>query len=150
MSKKHLITCWLLVVYSVMAFGPAWASLSCRCLSHAHAAEATAGCCGHHAHHTSDGHHADCMTCRALEQQPDWSAPCCGDRHSTDIALYINDDDRTDRSCFAPVALPLSTAEYILTTPETPGCAARCDHSPGALCRGSVRSAGAHAPPVRG
>lgn len=149
MSKKQLITCWLLAVYLVMAVGPAWSSLSCRCNRHVHAAEAAAGCCGAHAHHTHVHHHPDCTTCRALEQQPAWSASCCDDRHSTDIALYTGgDDDRTDRLSGVAV-LQLAAAEQPLAVAVPCIRLLLYDPSPGALYHGSVRCVGAHAPPAR-
>ena len=113
MSAKRTITaCWLLLVYLLMAVGPAWASLSCRCMMHRTAVEEVAACCAHHHHHHGQHEqHAACTACEALEHAPAWSAPCCDDRHSTEIALYTNgDDERTDRF-LASVALPVSAAE---------------------------------------
>lgn len=147
MSKKRIIACWLLVVYLVTAIGPAWASLSCRCLRMQE--QPATACCAHH-HHQHDAacdQPAGCSDCDAHEHDASWSAPCCDDRHSTEIALYTCDDDRTDR-LQASAALPLSTDPCTLTAPE-PTCSDRPGDRPGGrLCHGSVRCAGAHAPPV--
>lgn len=149
MSAKRTITaCWLLLVYLLMAVGPAWASLSCRCMMHRTAVEEVAACCAHHQHHHGQHEQHDaCKACEALEQAPAWSAPCCGDRHSTEIELYTNGND--DERLFASAALPASVDEIAFTAPETPVRIHWAAGSPGPLCHGSVRCDGAHAPPVQ-
>ena len=153
MSTKRTITaCWLLVVYLVMTVGPAWASLSCRCMAHRAAAEEVAHCCVHH-HHAHSDHaaaHAACTACDVLEHAPAWSARCCGDRHSTEIELYTGaDDDRNDRIA-APASLLLAPECTPAAAPAQSACLRFRDPSPGPRCHGFVRCAGAHAPPVRG
>ena len=148
MSKKHLIAAWLLAVYLLMAVGPAWASLSCHCLRH-HAESGQADvCCAHHPHqHGHSTQHEVCAACDVLAHAPTWSAPCCSDRHSTDIALYTNDDDRSER-LFAPAHLPVPVNEGLLPAPEAPGRTLCDSRSPEPLCSGSPRVPRAHAPPV--
>ena len=175
MSKKHIIACWLLVVYLVTAVGPACASLTCRCaLMHG---RTEAVCCAHHGHaHHAHGHacghphdtagiselaarpaavcaacdvpeHASC--CAACEA-PVWEAPCCGDRHSTEIALYTSgDDDRTDK-LLLPVSAALLPDDLPVAAPALAGAARRFCLRTQHLCHGSVRCTGLRAPPLLG
>jgi len=124
----------LLVVYLLMAIGPAYASLSCRCKA-AHA-RTEALCCHHHAAaDDATGHDAE------------WHAACRCDRHSTEIALYTNgNDDRTDKT-----VLPVLAA---IMPDEAPAVADGsfyeriADRRVGFLCHGTVRCTGLRAPPA--
>ncbi len=82
MARRRYISLLLLAVYLLAAGGGAYVSLSCRCIAEKHACAQVHGC-----HGCAD--HGACGRCvfddgaaQTLE------APCCGDRHSTEIDLY--------------------------------------------------------------
>ena len=153
MSKKRIIACWLLVVYLVTAVGPACASLSCRCAFMEHRTEAV--CCAHHGHahpaHACDRLHqpAAGSSCDAREHASGWEAPCCGDRHSTEIALYTpGGDDRSDK-LLLPVTAALLPDDLPVAAPALAGSARLTDRHTRRLCHGSVHGTGLRAPPAR-
>lgn len=95
MKPRNLISLWLLVVYLTATGGVSLAPLSCRC-----AMRRTIHLCGHGA----------CACChrQAPQSAPSadgaMSAPCCGDRHATEIDLYTSGDpDRSIRQVRCPI-----------------------------------------------
>ena len=83
MRGKRFISTLLLTVYLLAVSGAAWASLSCDCVTmHARTAHVHSCRC-----HCSCHHHV-----RAAHDAPadgvSLTAPCCDDRHSTEIELY--------------------------------------------------------------
>lgn len=141
MRTKRYIACWLLVVYLLTAIGPAYASLTCRCT--AMKARTEAVCCCHHGHahcHVSDS---------TAPAQSAWEAPCCNDRHSTEIELYTNGaDDRTDKTV-QPVSSALLSDGLSVAAPAPAFSERVTDRRAQFLCHGSVRCAGLRAPPAR-
>lgn len=135
MTLKRSIACWLTAVYLLMAAGPAFASLSCRCMiENAHAETA---CCHHHSPVATD----------ETPEHAEWDAPCCCDRHSTKIVLYTNEnDDRTDRIAI-PVSSALQPDEFPSIAPHAAFSERVVDRRAHFLCHGTVRSAGLRAPP---
>ena len=94
MRGKRFISTLLLTVYLLAVSGAAWASLSCDCVTmHARTAHVHSCRC-----HCSCHHHV-----RAAHDAPadgvSLTAPCCDDRHSTQIELYTaaQDDEPTCR-----------------------------------------------------
>ena len=81
MRGKRFISTLLLTVYLLAVSGAAWASLSCDCRCH----------CSCH-HHVRAAHDAPA-------DGVSLTAPCCDDRHSTEIELYTaaQDDEPTCR-----------------------------------------------------
>jgi len=143
MKRTRYIACWLLVVYLLTAIGPACASLTCRCRVMTACTEAV------------DGHHHGPDSCcrhssiRTTSEQSAWDAPCCTDRHSTEIALYTNgNDERPDRivlpvlTALLPDNLPTVAPDAILTDRSV-------DRRTPLLCRGIARCTGLRAPPSR-
>lgn len=121
MKLRKYVSLLLLVVYLTSTAGAAWLSLSCRCVTiiGSHATHATAccghhdghGCCAHHGPHSGCAHRsASAHTCTACDAASElhgsWEAPCCDDRHSTEIALYTSDDERILRACAPCTELP--------------------------------------------
>ncbi len=144
MKRTRYIACWLLVVYLLTAIGPACASLTCRCWVMTARTEAVDG-----HHHGHDG----CCCHKSIRTTPEqsacWAAPCCTDRHSTEIALYTNgNDERPDR-----IVLPVLTAslpdDLPTVAPDATLIDRAADRRTPFLCRGSVRCAGLRAPPSR-
>lgn len=109
MRTKRYISLLLLTVYLLTACGSAISSLTCDCVTmHAHTRSAHTGgvCahCSHHAEHAGDTPEADTFL----------NAPCCGDRHSTDIELYTGTDSGSEREtvrCTFVMLLPAQAAE---------------------------------------
>lgn len=85
MKTKRFISLLLLAVYLLAAGGPAWASLSCKCVA---AKLRTAHTCCCHCAHESDG----------MAAKADVSAPCCGHHHSTQVDLYTSGSSDNERS----------------------------------------------------
>ena len=89
MKLKRLISLLLLSVYLLATGGPAYVSLSCKCV--AMKARAAHVCC-HHCQHgadTSDG-------------TASLKATCCGNHHSTEINLYtFSQDSEKSTRCTA-------------------------------------------------
>ena len=136
MKLKRLISLLLLSVYLLATGGPAYVSLSCKCV--AMKARAAHVCC-HHCQHgadTSDG-------------TASLKATCCGNHHSTEINLYtFSQDSEKSTRCTVTDLPPALVAEAPVaavlkffgeTLPE------RGDPF---VMRGHVRSAGLRAPPV--
>lgn len=77
----------LLAVYLFATGGAAYASVSCKCVS---MSVRTAHVCCHHCHHADEA---------APSADKSLAAPCCGDRHSTEIELYTGSgSDSNDRT----------------------------------------------------
>lgn len=88
MNRRTLIALWLFVVYLATTGCAAFAPLACRC-----ATGGTLHLCGHGT--------CACRHRQALRTAPTADgalrAPCCNDRHSTEIDLYTSGDpDRED------------------------------------------------------
>ena len=136
MKLKRLISLLLLSVYLLATGGPAYVSLSCKCV--AMKARAAHVCC-HHCQHgadTSDG-------------TASLKATCCGNHHSTEINLYtFSQDSEKSTRCTVTDLLPALVAEAPVAAVlkffgETlPECGDPF------VMRGHVRSAGLRAPPV--
>ena len=94
MKLRRIISLFLLAVYLILAVGPAALSLSCECVAmgaHArHAGLHASGCCAH-ACCAADAS-ADSASARASV-----AAPCCDDRHSTEIELYTGLGSETEK-----------------------------------------------------
>ena len=94
MKLKRLISLLLLSVYLLATGGPAYVSLSCKCV--AMKARAAHVCC-HHCQHgadTSDG-------------TASLKATCCGNHHSTEINLYtFSQDSEKSTRCTVTDLLP--------------------------------------------
>lgn len=114
MKGKGYIALLLLAAYLLATGGPAVASLTCKCVAQKEV-HAAVSCCVHCAHIPSEG------------GQPALSAPCCDDRHSTDIDLYTaSSSDANERLTRCAVwILPPALA------PDEPCVAA----SPDAACQ---------------
>ncbi len=141
MATKRSIACWLLAVYLLTAIGPAYASLTCRCT--AMKARTEAVCCGHHGH--AHCHVSEC----AAPAKSTWEAPCCNDRHSTEIELYTGGtDDRTDKTV-QPASSSLLPDGLSVAAPAPAFSGRVTDRRAQFLCHGSVRCAGLRAPPAR-
>lgn len=143
MKRTRYIACWLLAVYLLTAIGSACASLTCRCCVMTARTEAVGG---HHHDHDGCCRHSSIHT---TPEQSAWDAPCCTDRHSTEIALYTNGSDgRTDR-----MVLPVLTAslpdDLPIAAPDAALADRTTDRRTPSLCHGSVRCAGLRAPPSR-
>ena len=74
MKLKRLISLLLLSVYLLATGGPAYVSLSCKCVT------MSSHVCCHHCQHSAD----------AAGAGESLKAPCCGNHHSTEIELYVS------------------------------------------------------------
>lgn len=143
MKSNRYIAWFLCAVYLAVTAYPAAASLTCKCLTtHAAVEHACGGCCAHAGAHIR-AEAAECPADGAL------SAPCCTDRHSTDIALYTASPDG-ERPCKCAVlmlphcllaarAAQLASPKFRKEHPEPPAVL------PQAPC---LHAAGLRAPPV--
>lgn len=121
MKTKRCIALLLLTVYLLTLGGAALRSLTCECVAMHARSHAAAAC------------HL-CAHCDRTVQEDDpaaapfLSAPCCDDRHSTDIALYtdkLSDSERETARCTIITLLPDQTVEcpcptHIPALRETP------------------------------
>lgn len=135
MKLKKFISLLLLSVYLFATGGPAWASLTCKCvLMRPHAAHACCCCCA------SD---------EGISARQAMRAPCCGNHHSTDVKLYTGVSENEKYVKRVVLELPPSlAAEFVEPIETTFVCVriarrrtppARAVHVPGA---------GLRAPPV--
>lgn len=74
MKLKRLISLLLLAIYLTAWGGPAYVSLSCKCVT------MSSHVCCHHCQHGAD----------AAGAGESLKAPCCGNHHSTEIELYVS------------------------------------------------------------
>lgn len=74
MKLKRLISLLLLAIYLTAWGGPAYVSLSCKCVT------MSSHVCCHHCQHSAD----------AAGAGESLKAPCCGNHHSTEIELYVS------------------------------------------------------------
>ncbi|MDE6070390.1 MAG: hypothetical protein K2F92_05925, partial [Alistipes sp.] len=96
------ISVLLLVVYLLATGGGAYASISCRCATEAHAHACVAS---HDCHACGD--HGACVRCVDDAAAEELCATCMCDRHSTEIALYTaTTDDSVHSVRCAVLALP--------------------------------------------
>lgn len=109
MKLRRIISFLLLAVYLTMAAGPALRSLSCECVA--------MGAHVRHEHHDVGCSHSGCPRACCAGASDGASAPvcvaapCCDDRHSTEIELYTGLDSETERPVrCAVVHLPASLA----------------------------------------
>ena len=72
MKLKRLISLLLLAIYLTAWGGPAYVSLSCKCVT------MSSHVCCHHCQHSAD----------AAGAGESLKAPCCGNHHSTEIEIY--------------------------------------------------------------
>lgn len=144
MARRKYISLLLLAVYLLTTGGAAYASLSCRCLTEMHACVSAHGCCAcanpcAHARRVCDD--------GAVQT---WEAPCCDDRHSTEIELYVgaSHDDENEVRC-AVLALPHCLAAAQAARLSAPKFRKERIERPVARIRPSfVAVAGLRAPPV--
>ena len=128
MKLKRLISLLLLSVYLLATGGPAYVSLSCKCV----AMKARAA----HVADTSDG-------------TASLKATCCGNHHSTEINLYtFSQDSEKSTRCTVTDLPPALVAE----APEPADISLGGEKTVGRCApfveRGHVRCAGLRAPPV--
>lgn len=138
MKLKRLISLLLLAIYLMAAGGPAYVSLSCKCV--AMTAHVSHACC-HHCQHNDDASGA-----RGALQ-----APCCGNHHSTEIELYTgsaSDNHQKSTRCAVTDLPPALIAEAPVAADLTLCCEKVTECSTPFVMRGHVRSAGLRAPPV--
>ena len=109
MNRRNLISLWLLVVYLAATGGVSFASLSCRCATRLTRPTMHHCACTHCARHRHAVRQSLPAAGTAL------SAPCCSDRHSTEIDLYTSGNP--DRS---------ESAVLIQITDLPDGLAAEC------------------------
>lgn len=139
MKLKRLISLLLLAIYLMAAGGPAYVSLSCKCV--AMSAHADHVCC----HHCQQ--HAD----SADPARESVKAPCCGNHHSTEIELYTgssSDNHQKFTRCAVTDLPPALIAEAPVVADLTLCCEKVTECSTPFVMRGHVRSAGLRAPPV--
>ena len=139
MKLKRLISLLLLAVYLFAAGGPAYVSLSCKCV--ALSAHARHVCC----HHCQQ--HAD----SADLARESVKAPCCGNHHSTEIELYTgSSSDNNERltRCAVTDLPPALVAEAPAPADLMLCCEQATERGAPFSMRGHVRSAGLRAPPV--
>lgn len=144
MKRTRYIACWLLVVYLLTVIGPACASLTCRCRVMTARTEAVDG----HPH----GHGCCCRhnsSIRTTAEQSAWTAPCCTDPHSTEIALYTNGSDERPDRIILPVLTALLPDDLPIAAPDAPLTDRSVDRRTPLLCRGILRCTGLRAPPSR-
>ena len=143
MLSNRYIAWFLCAVYLAVTACPAAASLTCECLTaHAAAESACGGCCAHVGAHI-------CTEAAACPADGALSAPCCTDRHSTDIELYTASSDSESPCKCAVLVLPhciqaaraaqLSAPKFRKEHPEPPAVL------PQVPC---LHVAGLRAPPV--
>ncbi|MFQ7387590.1 MAG: hypothetical protein ACLRM8_08715 [Alistipes sp.] len=132
MKLKRLISLLLLAIYLTAWGGPAYVSLSCKCVT------MSSHVCCHHCQHSAD----------AAGAGESLKAPCCGNHHSTEIELYTFSQDNENRpavrlpTCRPLVAEAPEPADISLGGEKTVGrCAPFVERS-------HVRCAGLRAPPV--
>ncbi len=102
MARRKYISLLLLVVYLLATGGGAYASISCRCATEAHAHACVAS---HDCHACGD--HGACVRCVDDAAAEELCATCMCDRHSTEIALYTaTTDDSVHSVRCAVLALP--------------------------------------------
>lgn len=99
MQRKRFISLLLLTVYLLAAGGTAWTSLSCDCVA-MHARTAHTHACCHHCHHHVQHTHL------LPDAGTSLSAPCCDNRHSTEIELYTASSDSDPVCKCTVIALP--------------------------------------------
>ena len=121
MKLKRLISLLLLAIYLTAWGGPAYVSLSCKCVT------MSSHVCCHHCQHGAD----------AAGAGESLKAPCCGNHHSTEIELYTVTDLPPALVAEAPVAADLKLFGETLPERGAPF-----------VMRGHVRSAGLRAPPA--
>ena len=138
MKLKRLISLLLLSVYLLATGGPAYVSLSCKCV--AMKARAAHVCC-HHCQHgadTSDG-------------TASLKATCCGNHHSTEIELYTgfgSDNHEKFIRCTVTDLPPALVAEAPAAADLKVFGETLPERGAPFVMRGHVRSAGLRAPPV--
>lgn len=101
MKLRNYISLLLLAVYLFAAGGSAYASLTCHCKA-ALEAHYNHACCNH-CDHTGD----------LPAATADFTAPCCGDSHSTDIDLYTGSASENHKivKCVVQTLPPALVAE---------------------------------------
>ena len=123
MKLKRLISLLLLAIYLTAWGGPAYVSLSCKCVT------MSSHVCCHHCQHGAD----------AAGAGESLKAPCCGNHHSTEIEFIrcTVTDLPPALVAEAPVAADLKLFGETLPERGAPF-----------VMRGHVRSAGLRAPPA--
>ena len=94
MKLKRLISLLLLAIYLTAWGGPAYVSLSCKCVT------MSSHVCCHHCQHSAD----------AAGAGESLKAPCCGNHHSTEIELYVSSSFDNNARCTRCIVLALPPA----------------------------------------
>ena len=89
MKLKRLISLLLLAIYLTAWGGPAYVSLSCKCVT------MSSHVCCHHCQHGTD----------AAGAGESLKAPCCGNHHSTEIELYTGSSSSSSGRRFPNAAI---------------------------------------------
>lgn len=136
MKLRRLISLLLLSVYLLATGGPAYVSLSCKCVAMtAHAAHA---CC-HHCQHAGE----------AADGTASLKGTCCGNHHSTEINLYtFSPDNGKSIRCAVTDLPPALVAEAPAPADMILGSEKTVERRAPFVERGHVRCAGLRAPPV--
>lgn len=136
MKLKRLISLLLLSVYLLATGGPAYISLSCKCV--AMTARAVHVCC-HHCQHGGE----------AFDGTASLKATCCGNHHSTEIDLYtFSQDSEKSTRCTVTDLPPALVAEAPAPADMSLGREKTVGRCAPFVERGHVRCAGLRAPPV--
>ncbi|MFQ7502847.1 MAG: hypothetical protein ACLRMJ_06430 [Alistipes finegoldii] len=132
MKLKRLISLLLLAIYLTAWGGPAYVSLSCKCVT------MSSHVCCHHCQHSAD----------AAGAGESLKAPCCGNHHSTEINLYtFSQDNEKSTRCTVTDLPPALVAEAPEPADISLGGRKPSDAAP-FVERSHVRCAGLRAPPV--
>ncbi len=125
MRLKRYIALLTAAIYCFAIVAPAHASVTCECVTRG--AAAAHACCTH------------CLSGDCSPEGVHIAAPCCEDRHSTEIALYTfaSEEDNAPVRRIAALDLPEALAaestcpptaagpDRCLRTPPSAGCAHR-------------------------
>lgn len=137
MRLKRYIALLLTTVYLFAVGGPSFASLTCRCVSPAEPVQQP--CCS--------------LCDDDSGFRPAMHEPCCGDRHSIDVALYTSsshDAEKFVKRIVAPDLPDALAAESVVGAgPDGPiGCDRIVPQDRRPLPTALVASCGLRAPPV--
>ncbi|WP_295940360.1 hypothetical protein [uncultured Alistipes sp.] len=140
MKLKRIISLLFLAVYMMATAGPAYVSLSCKCVAaKEHAAHVCCHDCGQH-------HHDNTATAHESVK-----SDCCGNHHSTEIELYTGfTSDNTEKytRCAVIDLPPALMAEAPAAADLTLCCEGATERHVPLIEQTHIRCAGLRAPPV--
>lgn len=143
MKARKRISLLLLAAYLFATVGVAVASLTCHCVA-AKAAAVEHLCCSHCQHPDT-----------ALPADSEMHAPCCGNRHSTEVDLYtsthLEENEQSVKCAVCDLPFFAMTGESFVSLPllSARACGTICLSVP--PLRSAVSECfGLRAPPVRG